>query len=52
MGKRADENEIKKFLSGAIKYEGDLKIPGISKSFQISDTADNQILLRNIFSLL
>ncbi len=37
IGKKADDDEIKEFLSAAVRYLGDLNIPGISKSFNISE---------------
>jgi hypothetical protein len=36
IGKKADDSEIKEFLSDALKYEGELKIPGIAKPFNIT----------------
>jgi tagaturonate epimerase len=36
IGKKADDTEIKEFLSGVHKYAGEIKIPGIAKSFSIT----------------
>jgi hypothetical protein len=36
IGKKAEEGEIKEFISSVSGYEGDLNIPGITKSFTIS----------------
>jgi hypothetical protein len=36
IGKKAEDAEIKEFVASVIQYEGDLKIPGITKSFTIS----------------
>ncbi len=36
IGKRAGDDEIQAFLSGAEKYSGELKIPGIKKSLLVS----------------
>lgn len=52
IGKKADEAEIKEYLSVVIKYEGDLKIPGISKSFKISKQQIIQIAEKYLFAAL
>ena len=36
IGKKAEEGKIKEFISAVTRYEGELKIPGITKSFAIS----------------
>jgi tagaturonate epimerase len=50
IGKKAEESEIKEFTSGVIKYEGDLKIPGITKSFKISKQQIIQIAEKYLFA--
>ena len=36
IGMKADESEIEKFLSGAMKFTGDLKLPAINKSLTVT----------------
>jgi hypothetical protein len=36
IGKKAEDDKIKEFISAATRYVGELKIPGITKSFPIS----------------
>ena len=36
IGKKAEEDKIKEFISAVTRYAGELKIPGITKSFPIS----------------
>jgi len=52
IGKKADEAKIKEFLSGVTKYEGDLKIPGITKSMKISKQQIIQIAEKYLFAAL
>jgi tagaturonate epimerase len=52
IGKKADETEIKEFVSSVNKYEGDLKIPGITKSFKISRQQIIQIAEKYLFAAL
>ncbi|MBK8882409.1 MAG: hypothetical protein IPN67_08505 [Bacteroidales bacterium] len=52
IGSKADDNEIKEFLSGALKYEGELKIPGIARSFNISKQQIINITEKYLFAAL
>jgi hypothetical protein len=52
IGKKADESEIKEFLSGVHKYEGELKIPGIAKSFSISLQQITHIAEKYLFAAI
>jgi tagaturonate epimerase len=52
IGKMADELEIKEFLSGVSKYEGDLKIPGMKKPFKISKQQIIQIAEKYLFAAI
>ena len=52
IGKKAEETEIKEFLSGVMKYEGDLKIPGITKSFKISKEQITHIAEKYLFAAI
>jgi tagaturonate epimerase len=50
IGKRADQSEINEFLSSALKYEGELKIPGISGPFFISRQQITAIAEKYLFA--
>ena len=50
IGKKAEEAEIKEFVSSVIKYEGTLKIPGIKRSFNISREQIIQIAEKYLFA--
>jgi tagaturonate epimerase len=50
IGKKADEKEIKEFLSSVIKYKGDLKIPGITNSFRIPEQQIINIAEKYLFA--
>src|SRR5450759_2154817 len=52
IGKKAEEKEIIEFLSGAEKYTGDLKIPGIKSSFKISKAGVRQIAAKYLFAAI
>jgi tagaturonate epimerase len=50
IGKKAGESEIKEFLSEAMKYKGELKIPGIKKTFSVSEQQIIQIAEKYLFA--
>ena len=50
IGKKAEEAEIKEFVSSVKKYEGTLKIPGIKRSFNISREQIIQIAEKYLFA--
>lgn len=50
IGKKAGEAEIKEFITEVSKYEGELKIPGISESFRITNQQIGQIAEKYLFS--
>ena len=50
IGKKAGEDEIKAFVAGAQKYSGDLKIPGIKKTFNISVAQITEIGEKYLFA--
>lgn len=52
IGKKAGEDEIKEFLSSVRKYVGDLRIPGIKKSFKISEQQIIQIAEKYLFAAI
>jgi len=52
IGKKAEDTMIKEFLSGVLKYEGDLKIPGIIKSFSISKEQITHIAEKYLFAAI
>jgi tagaturonate epimerase len=50
IGRKTEEVEINKFISTVKKYEGGLKIPGISNSFNISSSQIRQITEKYLFA--
>jgi tagaturonate epimerase len=52
IGKKAEDAQIKEFVSSAIKYAGILKIPGINKSFTISHQQIVQIAEKYLFAAI
>ena len=52
IGKKAKETEIYEFLTGAEKYIGDLKIPGIKMPFKISELQIIQIAEKYLFGAI
>lgn len=52
IGKKAEESEIKEFISGVTRYKGELKIPGIAKSFVISNQQLNRIAEKYLFAAI
>jgi hypothetical protein len=52
IGKKAEDKEIKEFLSGAEKYTGDLKIPGTKLSFKTSEQQLKQIAGKYLFAAI
>jgi hypothetical protein len=52
IGKKAEDTMIKEFLSGVLKYGGDLKIPGIIKSFSISKEQITHIAEKYLFAAI
>lgn len=50
IGKKAGEGEIKEFITEVSKYEGELKIPGITESFRITNQQIGQIAEKYLFS--
>lgn len=52
IGKRADGDAIRKFLTGAMKFEGELRIPGILKSFHITSREITGIAGKYLFAAM
>ena len=52
IGRKAEEAEIKEFLSEVTRYEGDLKIPGITNSFSISKQQIIRIAEKYLFAAI
>ncbi len=52
IGKKAGEDEIKTFVSGAEKYTGELKIPGIKKPLKISKQHITEIAEKYLFAAI
>jgi tagaturonate epimerase len=52
IGKKAEDSEIKEFLSGVMKYEGDFKIPGLTGSFKISAKQLTHIAEKYLFAAI
>jgi tagaturonate epimerase len=52
IGKKAEEGEIREFLSGAAKYAGELKIQGISGSFRITEQQIIHIAEKYLFAAI
>jgi tagaturonate epimerase len=52
IGKRAEEKEINEFTSGSLQYQGELKIPGIKRPFNISKQQITQIAEKYLFAAL
>jgi tagaturonate epimerase len=52
IGKKADEKEIKEFLSSVSKYKGELKIPGIANSFKIPEQQIIRIAEKYLFAAI
>ncbi|MDY0099247.1 MAG: tagaturonate epimerase family protein [Bacteroidales bacterium] len=50
IGIRAEETEIEKFLSGAMNYAGDLKLPAINKSLTVTKSHLNEIALKYLYA--
>jgi hypothetical protein len=52
IGKKAGDDEIATFVSGAEKYAGELKIPGIKKSLKISKHHITEIAEKYLFAAI
>jgi len=52
IGKKATDDEIKEFVTGLEKYEGELGIPGTKLSFNISKTQILQITEKYLYAAL
>jgi tagaturonate epimerase len=52
IGKKADEKEIQNFVSGAKKYSGDLKIPGIKKPLKVTEQLITTIAEKYLFAAI
>jgi hypothetical protein len=52
IGKKADDKEIKNFVSGARKYTGDLKIPGIKKPLKVTEQLITSIAEKYLFAAI
>src|SRR5665647_3504743 len=50
IGKKADDQEIREFVKGAEKYEGELTIPGTKLSFKTSKSLITQIAEKYLFA--
>jgi hypothetical protein len=50
IGKKADDKEIKSFVSGAGKYTGDLNIPGIKKPLKVTELLITSIAEKYLFA--
>jgi tagaturonate epimerase len=52
IGKKADDEDINTFVEGARKYTGELKIPGISKPFKVTETQIRDIAGKYLFAAI
>ena len=52
IGKKAEMGEITEFISEVTRYEGELKIPGIAKSFEISKQQITGIAEKYLFAAI
>ena len=52
IGKKGEAQEITEFISAVMKYEGELKIPGITKSFAISKQHITWITEKYLFAAI
>jgi len=52
IGKKASNEEIKSFVSGAKKYSGDLKIPGIKKPLMVTEQLITTIAEKYLFAAI
>jgi hypothetical protein len=52
IGKKAGDEEIKSFVSGAKKYIGDLNIPGIRKPLKVTELLVNTIAEKYLFAAI
>lgn len=52
IGKKAGDEEIKTFVSGAKKYIGDLNIPGIKKPLKVTEILVNTIAEKYLFAAI
>jgi hypothetical protein len=52
IGKKADIDDIKSFVSGAKKYSGELKIPGINKPLKVSEKKITEIAEKYLFAAI
>lgn len=52
IGKKASNEEIKSFVSGAKKYSGDLKIPGIKKPLKVTEQLITTIAEKYLFAAI
>jgi tagaturonate epimerase len=52
IGKKAGDEEIKTFVSGAMKYSGDLKIPGIKKPLKVTEKLITSIADKYLFAAI
>jgi hypothetical protein len=52
IGKRAGEAETKSFVSGSLKYMGDLEIPGIRKPLKVTEKLITNIAEKYLFAAI
>jgi hypothetical protein len=52
IGKKADEREISEFLSAVRRYEGELRIPGITRSFIVPAEQITRIAEKYLFAAI
>jgi hypothetical protein len=52
IGKKASDSEINEFVKGAGKYSGELKIPGIRKSLQVTNRLITEIAEKYLFAAI
>jgi hypothetical protein len=52
IGKKATDEEIKEFVTGAEKYEGEITVPGTKLSFKISKNQIQQIAEKYLFAAI
>jgi len=52
IGKKADADDIRTFVSGAIKYSGDLNIPGIRNPLKVTEKKITEIAGKYLFAAI
>ncbi|MCX6334415.1 MAG: tagaturonate epimerase family protein [Bacteroidia bacterium] len=52
IGKKADDDDINTFVAGAKKYSGELRIPGIRKSMEVSEQKIREIANKYLFAAI